>query len=84
MAKPQQAGTGKAEIPGGIPCPERWRYLHEYGAGTSTPTEKKLCDELGAAESQLRQRNKALHWILTNSHCDASRKAAAAALTEKP
>jgi hypothetical protein len=31
-----QAGTGKAEIPGGIPCPERWRYLHEYGAGTAT------------------------------------------------
>jgi hypothetical protein len=40
--------------------------------------------ELGAAESQLRQRNKALHWIVTNSPDEASRKAAAAALTEQP
>jgi biopolymer transport protein ExbB/TolQ len=97
MSGPQQAGTGKAEIPEintrVISLPQKLDELaHELREMEDVSMELSFLAEVAraleevrtTAESQLRQRNKALHWIVTNSPCDASRKAAAAALTEKP
>jgi hypothetical protein len=74
MGDPQQAGTGK---PAARPTPQGGDCRPHY-------RKRDVDAYMGELESQLRQRNKALHWILSNSHCEASRKAAAAALTEKP